>query len=350
MTASAIEEWHTSYRRGRLERVTISGEKQDVPEILNLEINYEETADFLRRLRIGLRRKDGRRDHTPSRRTKKIGGYWDFARIKQISTEVALIIASEYESAQSFVRHWSPSAIDIHTWDRGVFNLLYNIGFFELANVDLKNSELVIESKNFKILKLVGGKLSDGDVIYNLFEKLCSPKELGFGDDVLLNINSAMMEAVLNSVEHAYKENNSLSKYQHRWWITGALDFSKRLLKFVVFDRGKTIPVTLNTWDRYPAVQRVFRFLGQEAPDPKDSSRDGTAIAAAMAVGKTSTKLPNRGKGLAQIESVTQFCQESKIRIYSRCGSYEKTTRRKATHVNRNTAIGGTLTVWDVRF
>lgn len=114
--------WVTMYSNGQSQKARLLGKARPVPSVLCLEQNYEQTAAFLAGLRSRLfeiHRRNGFQVRGGRAQRRAMGkgppaiwGYSDFTMIDEISPEVALVIAAEYNR---FHRGggWIPQAIDL---------------------------------------------------------------------------------------------------------------------------------------------------------------------------------------------------------------------------------------------
>ena len=338
------------YRAGQYEEAILTGEPRSVPAILSLGENYEETAAFLADIRGGLT--EGWQGYARLRAQKTRAGalpkrlrtYWDFTSIREITPAVALVIASEYDRVRRR-QGWVPYAIDFENWKPDVRRLLDGIGFLDMVGIH-SEGETFIEGENWRMLRFRSGDLADGEQVGQLLEELGIPEALESPE-----LYDAIVEALVNTRHHAYPTTHYFPEpHFPGWWLTALVDRANRRLRISAFDHGLSIPGTLRTWDKYPLYQRAWRRLFQSDPDANDPSWDGAAIATAMDVGRTSTGEHYRGRGLPAIDAAVDLCREGRITIYSRSGEYLRAKGDKPRYMNRNTPIGGTLVIWDLRF
>ncbi len=332
------------------------------PRDLNLTENWDETVQFLNDLRnsvdtaierfANLPKSQLRIRNRKQRRSLIVdqGRYFDFTKIDNISPQVALIIASEFDR-QCDMSGVKPSAINIERWKPKVRDLLNAIGFLELSGVNDSEADYT-DIGNLRILRLKSGSVIDGRLIseyllnlgYNIFEEHPA-------------IYDAIVEAIGNAVYHGYRDESNLSeKHVKKWWIFGTRLSGEnwKKIRISVYDQGVTIPKTLPKWKLFPdiadAINRMGRMFGfQNGVDIiRNSSFDGSAIEAAIEVGKTSTMLAHRGHGMSQIVSVLGLCKSGYVAIYSRAGFVRYETGRKPVVRNCAVPLTGTLVVWDI--
>jgi len=151
------------------------------------------------------------------------------------------------------------------------------------------------------------------------------------GEAAQMGLADCVNEAMTNVRHHAY--DNSGGGW---WWIFATI--SDKRVFVAMHDRGSSIPATLlakpDIWDYLTG--RVWR----------QGRADGKLISAA-AEGRTSTKLPYRGKGLPEMLQFTKLSENGELAIYSRHGFFRFSGREKIESVGRLTKpITGTLIVW----
>lgn len=151
------------------------------------------------------------------------------------------------------------------------------------------------------------------------------------GEEAQMGLADCVNEAMTNVRHHAYENSGG-----GQWWIFATI--SEKRIFVAMHDRGASIPATLlekpEIWDYLTG--RVWR----------QGRADGKLISAA-AEGRTSTKLPYRGKGLPEMLQFTKAAENGELAIYSRHGFFRFSGREQIESVGRLTKpITGTLIVW----
>lgn len=151
------------------------------------------------------------------------------------------------------------------------------------------------------------------------------------GEEAQMGLADCVNEAMTNVRHHAYEKSGG-----GRWWIFATI--SEKRIFVAMHDRGASIPATLlekpEIWDYLTG--RVWR----------QGRADGKLISAA-AEGRTSTKLPYRGKGLPEMLQFTRDSASGELAIYSRRGFFRFSGGEKTESVGRLAKpITGTLIVW----
>jgi hypothetical protein len=348
----AAPETKSATWRGSNYTVAVTGQGKAVPETLCLEKNRDETLAFLMQVRGGLeaaapfstRKSDRRR--TKNSPPQKIGSYWDMSCVQEISPAVALMLAAEYERIGDHTG-WRPSAIDVHKWNVNVFNLLEEIGFFRLLDIrrspsigNLSASTIALKFRSDrKAASAITGKLIDDlEVVANNY---LPNSKVNFE-----RLAGAVLEGITNTKQHAYPPELMESfRFTDRWWATGAVDKSERRVSAIIYDQGASIPATLHKVEWYGEIKALLKRITNQSEEGSD---DGALIAAAMAVGRSKTNLPYRGKGLADMERFMRECARGRLRVLSRHGEYISDENGHATQFTHSLPIRGTLVQWDV--
>lgn len=339
--------WINVYRDGKFSLTRVLNEPRPVPAVLSFEENFEETAKFLQDLRVGLTSSfsSNRRNRRRSlKRVPVFSRYWDFTLIERITVPVALIVASEYDRLRK-CGGWRPYAIDFENWRPDVRALLDSIGFLSLCGVHHSDGT-ILEGVGWKVLRFESGTRADGERVEELLKAL--GVDTVFGDPRLYE---AMIEALANTRHHAYPELHEFPEpHFPGWWMTGYVDNDSMLI--TVYDKGISIPAALadpaNAWQHHAGWERLMGRLLGRMPHPSDMTADGAAIAAAMKVGRSSTGLEFRGRGLKTFEDALDAFPGGRLTIRSRAGEYRKDRGSKGRYNTRPTAIDGTLIIWRV--
>ena len=334
-----------------------AGRAEPMPEVLCFDKDCSGTISALAEIR--------QRWFTPVRGGKKMrlrrlgsrlhlstGSYKALECIKEITPAAALVLAAEYDRVREIANR-PPYLVNVPGWDASVRAMLQAIGFLELFGIQDDPGTLV-DTGEVAVLRMKTGKVHDPMAINELVEglKALFPAN-GHPDRAKsMALFDALTEEVGNVVHHAYPENGTyIAPHVGRWWMTGAVDRRAGWTSAAVYDQGNTIPVSLPKWTHYPGVKRRLIQLSQRLglSDKADNLVwDGHAIEAAVQESATSTGLPGRGHGLAQMRQFVDVCQEGYLRILSRHG--EVIFRPNARpYINHHRApISGTLVEWNV--
>ncbi len=322
-----------------------------MPEVLCLDENPDETLRFLSLMRRRIL------DHTIQvkgrgprpRGVPVISSYFDFSTMRRIGVSAALVIAALFDR-QKRITSWKLSTIDEHKWDRDVVAVFRAVGFHELLEMR-PSGDATLDLGQFRVLRFVSGHNADGQLVSTVQDALTAllPEEEA-AKLLFAEAYGGMLEAVLNSSTWAYPDGHVWPEPAvERWWMTGAVDLRNNTVSISVLDQGVTIPVSLPNWTHWNQVQQRLNRLGErlgfvgESDDPRN---DGAAIALATKVAKSSTQLPQHGKGLNTMLEVAERAKHGRLRILSRFGEYTWERGKKATIKARQDALDGTLVEW----
>lgn len=147
-------------------------------------------------------------------------------------------------------------------------------------------------------------------------------------------------EAVDNTVGHAYKfaVSHTPQQFLQKWWI---FSLSEKDRVFVsIFDSGVTIPRSLRKKEDW------IDFLKN-----RTYWKDSRLMSAAATTGKTSTKLPHRGKGLPEMVEFSKKLSSGGLSILSGWAVFSYDAEKDAvSHASLDCHIPGTLVLWNLPF
>lgn len=334
------------------------------PEKICFIENLDETLIFLKNLREAIGKKETlkkRKNLWIRRRENKlptIVSYCDFSKIKKLSVSSALIIAASYDRAKQIASK-VPPVVNYNSWSNETLHVLYEIGFFKLisSTFDVSKPETYDEKKysDIKILKAMSGFNANNipefsDKISILLQFLF--KEISVHQGLLIEMNSAIGEAMSNVSAHAYPMDYiSTSDYVtvKRWWVTARIDRSISKLTLVIYDQGASIPGTLQKKDNF--IVNFTRWIRGifTASTINHGNLDHEYIDYSMISGKTQTQTEGRGLGLPQMQDLLDKCTDGTLTVISRRGlcRYKKGT--KVQKIPLETGLEGTLVEWDLQ-
>lgn len=335
----------------------------DPPSVLCFHKNTDETLNFMRILRDGIKGKPKNKTKTlywikrPKGRVPQIKRYFDFSKINDLSPAAALVLGAIYQRG----RHASgevPPAIDFPNWNPQAFQTFYEIGFFEIiGHAPAERVKEVYEEKqdnSYKVSKTITGKNADSleeasDVISELLDYLAVTSELS--NKLIPEINSAVSEAMINVARHAYPDEflDSLSIIcLKKWWMTARANRADNSLTIAVYDQGATIPGTLPKRDWYKEKFEILMkpFVSDFDYENRRRTIDHEFINYSMKEGKTQTGEARRGLGLPQMQELIDQCSDGTLSIISRNGLYKYS---KGIGVHKRSIeidLEGTLIEW----
>ena len=270
--------------------------------------------------------------------------YINFNALRQVDTAAALMLAAELEVNKIEAGAKKMTAHD-SDWNPKVRTLLEQMGFLELLSADSKIPSRTEPSKNQIFLKFRSGHKLIGDDTMQMVESLqkhIAPYKLE--PELLLHLYVGIFEAITNTRHHAYKGGDAEF---NRWWISASVNTQTNEIKIVCYDRGETIPKTIqNSREKSKAIQSFLR-------DIFSRTSDGEIIIAAIKQQTSSTKLSNRGKGLSELLRLIDANQQGVLRIYSGMGMAEfspslKTKKEPCVSRKLSQKMRGTLVEWSI--
>jgi anti-sigma regulatory factor (Ser/Thr protein kinase) len=275
-------------------------------------------------------------------------GYYDFSKIKHISTAAAVVLAAEYERIAKLNREIPPT-VDLDKWTDDVFRTLYQLGFFEIVGLSPQRPAVVTGNDTALTMQIVSMKnaddLADVDKALQRLGEFLNPARR-IPDRVIIDLLTGLSEAISNVTNHAYSGDNS-DPLPHigSLWISATADRSENSLTVVVFDQGVTIPFT---YPRIGRLEKVTRFLARALKTgvAHEYENDGTYIRAAMKFGGSSTDQKHRGRGLPQMIDVLNVTGAGRMTVYSRGGWCQRDASGRFTSGAVSYSIGGTLIEW----
>jgi hypothetical protein len=156
--------------------------------------------------------------------------------------------------------------------------------------------------------------------------------------DTLLSrsrVYDGLGEAIQNVEDHAYPA-GAFGSYPmaRKWWMTGAVEPSKKRFTIAIYDQGVTIPVSLPRWSHFDDFKSAFaRAVGLEY-NASGSEHDGQTIAQAVQLGRSSTGKSWHGKDLPVIRDIIENCKDGTVRIVSRNGEYSYSSGKPPLQVS----------------
>lgn len=335
------------------------------PSNICIHSNLNETLDFLKIVRDQICLKHsfaGRQQRVwikrRANRLPTIRTYIDFSQIEEFGAAPALVLAACYDRTRQKVGN-APPAIDFENWSPQAFQVLFEIGFFDLIGHlqdDISATYRRYQDDRTKTLGAISGTNANGleaasEAVSELLEYLKASESVS--KTFLPEINSAVSEAMINVARHAYPEGYAAeSPYicLDRWWMTAKADRVEGTLTIAIYDQGATIPGTLpkREWFNEMVANIMSSLVKSFEPHEKPNLIDHEFINYSMKVGKTQTGNARRGLGLPQMRELIDLCPEGKLSIISRSGLY---VYMKGTGVYKRaltTELEGTLLEWEL--
>ena len=297
-----------------------------VPEIMDLNENFESTVSFFLKLR-DICDDDKKRF------------FLDFKQLKHISPAAALAFTAEIDRVRK-VRFINRLRVkDFSKWDTDTKLQLRDMGMFDLLGIGNlpKGFELKESNLDEVFIRFQSGKDASGPdakklqfLIYNII-KIAIPESKA--------LQRGLTEAMTNSVQHAYPDDfvEESTLKDKLWWMSASINVRTKMLTIMFYDEGIGIPKPLPR--TYP---EIFRSLGGLLND------DAQLIQAATKIKRSSTNKKNRGRGLKDIKDYVKSVNNGMLKILSQRGEYAYFSNEKEYIKNRNIPLCGTLIQWKV--
>ena len=192
--------------------------------------------------------------------------------------------------------------------DRIIEAVLQQIGFFSIIG---QPERAPTKQADISIWRQLSGSLADGSLAANLLNSL--PQTISKKSKAQLY--KGAIEAMANSVDHAYPPEHAIDPLtENRWWmLVGTKEDS---ITLIVCDLGVGIPVTLPKKHPESMLKSIFKKIGIIG------NGDAELIHASTFIKRTRTNQTHRGKGGADIRSITEHFPSALLSIRSNRGCY----------------------------
>jgi len=300
-----------------------------VPSILSLKDNYEETVSLITEIR-----------------THALQHYLPvdlfFDKVEYLEPAALTVLTAEIHRCRNLRGQSSVSGY--YPNDPEIYRQLREIGFFRLLSIadqQPPSSEALTEPTRFVLPFFTDAYVTSErsaafiDLLANMIEGAVSMDARS-----KRYLQGAIVEAMKNAGEHAYKQRPKYQALGHRWWLTGAFDRNAKEASILLFDQGVGIPATLEP-DLLDILQSVASSQGLKP-------RDSLMIEVATRPGNTSTGQSGRGQGFRTMRKFVDFCDDGDLIVYSNNGNYLYAKTGTARD-DRSLSLGGTLIQWRFR-
>ncbi len=309
----------------------------NAPTILSISMNPSGTINFFDEFKSAVftKKKIQKRG-----RWKTASAYIDLSRITRISVPAAVILSAELDRWRR-LQNTHLRARNLSSWEPRVKSLLADLGCFELVGAQRVYPTTQKYQENITVLKLRSGEKSNGQELQQLQLDLSRIFQAFVANP---KIYQGLLEAANNCIDHAYPDMGAIRpKYSyagHRWWATACVDMRNNSLRFFIYDQGVGIPRTIG--EKADWRQALSKIPGISM------SNDATTIDGAFEIGRTSTGIDGRGRGLNQMREATEIADNAYIRIVSGKGDVKYNCSRNSEKQQLPAHIGGTLVEWSI--
>jgi hypothetical protein len=259
----------------------------------------------------------------------------DFSATELISAAAMLSFLAQIETLISMKHVQGNSPISFsHPKSKKVKSILNQIGFYDLLN---KPVGLVEEFEDVNFWHHTSGLCADPGKAKPMLDAISHEIKTEYSK----KLYRGFIEAMANSVEHAYPTSGSCNKW---WTFAGVKD---ETLVVVICDKGVGIPETL------PHTQpaSILRALLLKFNADFNQVKDSVYIRAATSLQNSSTHKKHRGKGLQDVMSVIRSTGTGYLSIFSNKGRYKYTGEKTAfkEYINDyTTSVNGTIIEWSI--
>lgn len=259
--------------------------------------------------------------------TKSVRSYFDFSLVDTLTPMATIYFSQMLEKNKNTVCRGKSSKSKIVA---GMLSKLKIHHRLRLKHIASKH-DLVDRWYAFT------GENTDFGDEYDQIEEVLKEK---FGEDseTFDVINTAICEAVINVVNHAYDRDEKYKK----WKLF--LSIKPDRCYVVISDLGKTIPKSIPTKINDITLKSFFNL------DSWLHLTDQEKIEIASNYQRTSTNLANRGKGFQDMKQVCEQVDGSIMMVHSGQGywakGYSNLARQLEKKANYKTSVNGTIISW----
>ena len=244
-----------------------------------------------------------------------------FEKVEKIDPSAALVLVSEIYRCKHLRASRQGEIIQgTYPTNETVHRLLSEMGFFTL--LELQDAIEPIDPADrdlneplywkFESAKNVDTQFIDWFV--SLVEKYVIP----MNEIARRRLIAAMVEAMQNTLDHAYREPTRYQSMNDRWFLSMSLSPNNHEVRILLYDQGVGIPQTMNR-DTFEiitsAVKDFFVPRGFRASD-------GEMIKIATHMFRTRTGQSGRGRGFGNMKDFVDKSSDGELRILSNRGRY----------------------------
>lgn len=253
----------------------------------------------------------------------------DFSRVKSIRPVACVLVGAELE----YLRTRGVAIRSVAPRSKRAHEVLAQTGIGDIVRL-----ERIAQSDRQDVIhwrRATGGQEFDPALL---------EKSLPWYGSIPASIlTRGMVECVGNALEHAYKSHPAKREFGDdcpRWWALQQM--RDGVLTTCICDLGIGIArsLPLNCLDEPGLLPKLMAITKKLT-----TGEDVRAILAAIELGRTSTKLKHRGKGMRDAHLVIDGAKSGVLQIYSNSGFYQYADKKK---INRKMQgdIHGTVYFW----
>ncbi|EPE4190765.1 ATP-binding protein [Yersinia enterocolitica] len=264
----------------------------------------------------------------------------DFSLTEYISAAAMLSFLADIDVLVKKSPHGINAISFSHPKKPKIESILKQVGFYDLLKKEKRKTQ---NFDDVTFWKYTSGSCSEPILAREMMIEIKKELELKASK----KLYRGFVEAMSNSVEHAYLDDNEHSESDQtaKWWTFAGIKDNKLIV--VICDKGVGIPATLPRTQGVSSLRQLLEQLGFSAHKVKDS----TYIKAAASLTNTRTNKKYRGKGLTDIKSVIDTNGNGLLSIFSNRGRYiykGQTGRIKEAFYDYKTSVCGTIIEWSI--
>jgi hypothetical protein len=300
-----------------------------IPQVLSLRDNRDETLAIVKAMR-----------DIVLLESRPVQLYFD--KLRLLEPAAALLLVAEIFRCRQ-LRPWRAghSVTGNYPTEREILFQLREMGFFRALSIDSYEKQIPDERPQGERPHFIGFQTMSS-VHPQLAASFCDVVTAGAFQMTPLTqgkMVASLKEAMGNAHEHAYRLKGEYAVMPKRWWLAGHVNPAHREMMVMILDQGVGIPNTLEP-TTFEQIKSILEMTW--------SVSDGTMIAAATQLHRTSTGQGGRGRGFEDMKRFVDSCDDGELRVNSNRGLYTYTKASQVT-ADHSASIGGTLIEWRVR-
>lgn len=320
----------------------LSREQIILPKILSLSDQHEATVNAIDAIREAVL-------------SKNKAVMLHFEHVERIDSSAALLLVAEIYRCRYLRNAVNRNSVQgTYPTSPDVDLQLTEMGFYKLINVKSFREPTRLGSANRPIfLNFITGTRVEAELIHKFVEIVEKHAILVLNDAARRKLVGALVEAMSNANEHAYKLPTNLQSMRQRWWLSASIDIARHEVTVILCDQGVGVPKTLDV--------SLFEGLQLHLEQSnwlsifRSHRNDGVAIKAATELFRTGTGQAGRGKGFRDMKAFVDKCADGELSVLSNRGRYhyvggvDCSRDRSESFDDEVRSIGGTIIEWRIR-
>lgn len=257
---------------------------------------------------------------------------------EEISPEACLVLYAELER---IFYYRNKGSVDAQLPKAAIpFSIMKAFGFFSLFKY-MKGRDLSLVAKpSIMIAPVTSATIGKPEEVISGINKLF---EHSLPVPIILDkaLYRVLTEAMNNTVEHAYPQDEEVPWSCGHWWRAGFSNRENNSTYVVFYDQGVGIPNTLNkNWSE--AIRAVLSVL-------PGGLGHGETIEIATRLKRTGSDKEGRGNGLRDLKRLIDVSDDGSLTIQSLKGEYIYPHNKAYLTKDYEINLQGTLIVWTIK-